>query len=277
MVSGKEKRNYLKAIKYEFIVGARITKGRYIVTIFLFLLIVRFLIFQGNINFWDFCVKLWEGIPVYKRSENSVFILPALLMFVQTVLFFVVGSYPTKEIQDYGKFSFLYSSRKQWWVRKSVWIFVNIGIFFVVLYFMIGLGTVIKTKDWSSLSIINASVAKEMSASNYRRLLVWCFLLPFMVSEVFGILQLFISVYVKPIYGYLMIEIILVLSAYFTNPFLIGNYMMLLRADVFLQNSCINLEWGTVYCILLYTFLFTIGFILISTKDILYKKDDVDE
>jgi len=50
-------------------------------------------------------------------------------------------------------------------------------------------------------------------------------------------MQMFLSLILKPIISFLMIASILILSAYSMSPYLIGNYSMVQRSEIFMKDG----------------------------------------
>lgn len=274
-----EKRScrFFKEMQYELQIGAKLTKTRYIECLIVFSLLTIILIRNEEyINYWDLCTRLWQGIPKYTRDGTTVFQLPIFQIIIHTFMLFLVGSYPTREIQEYGKYGFLYTTRKRWWVRKNIWVSINILIYYFMLNMVIIIGTLLNTKKLSSLSMSTSYVATYMQKGR-QEIILGLIVVPILISFLFGIFQLFFSTYLRGVYGYIIIELLLVVSAYFTSPMLIGNYILLLRTDFFESESNIFLKVGICYSLVAYVILFVIGYFLITKKDVLYKKSGADE
>lgn len=276
----KKKQSLCKLLTYEFKIGSRLTISRYIFTSIMLMFVIGLLIYQAHqtgqrLQFWDMYTELWEGVPIYIKGRTSEFKLPVLIVFTQTLMLFLVGSYPRREMQGYGKYEFLYTSRRKWWLSKCVWVSSNILLFYILLMLILAILVLIQEKSISFLSLDSASIFTE-AGRNRAQILLNIVLLPFLVSETLGMMQTFIGIYLKPIYGYVISEAIIIVSAYKLNPLLIGNYMMMLRNRFFVQESNIGLREGVITCLAVYILFFYIGCILIRKADILVKGNELD-
>ncbi|RHR21907.1 hypothetical protein DWX43_23125 [Clostridium sp. AF19-22AC] len=276
----KRKQSLCKLLAYEFKIGSKLTIYRYIFTSILLMFIIGLLIYHAHqtgrhLQFWDMYTELWEGVPIYIKGRTSEFKLPVLIVFTQTLMLFLVGSYPRREMQGYGKYEFLYTSRRKWWFSKCVWVSSNILLFYVLLMLILAILVLVQEKNIIFLSLDSSSIFITADRNRVQMLLN-VVLLPFLVSETLGMIQTFIGIFLKPIYGYVISEAIIIVSAYKLNPLLIGNYMMMLRNRFFVPESNIGLREGVITCLGVYIFLFYIGCILIRKADILAKGNELD-
>lgn len=276
----KKKQSLCRLLAYEFKIGSKLTIYRYIFTSILLMFVIGLLTYHAyqtgqHLQFWDMYFELWEGVPIYIKGRTSEFKLPVLIVFTQTLMLFLVGSYPRREMQGYGKYEFLYTSRRKWWFSKCAWVFSNILLFYVLLMLILVIPVLVQEKSISFLSLDSTSIFMA-SGRNRAQILLNVVFLPFLVSETLGMIQTFISIFLKPIYGYVISEAIIVVSAYKLNPLLIGNYMMMLRNRFFVPEANIGLREGVMTCLSVYILFFYIGCKLIRKADILVKGNELD-
>lgn len=77
-----------------------------------------------------------------------------------------------------------------------------------------------------------------------------------------------VGILLKPVAAYGMAILILIVSVYWLNPFMIGNYAMLLRNQLFTEDGVIS-SIGIVLCIMISVFSVVIGKAVIEKKDII--------
>ncbi len=276
----RQKKNFINLLKYEFKIDFRMAGMRYLFCCFIIIFIICLLMHHSyqsgeQVQFWDLYMELWEGIPEYVKGRTSCFKLPVLIMLTQTIILFLIGNIPKQGMKGYGRFEFIYSSRRKWWVSKCMWVFINILLFYMILILMLSLFIIIKEKD-IELMHLGTSINYQLIDVSKRVFVLNILLLPIFVSEVLGIIQTFIGVFFKPIFGYVVAESIIVVSAYKVSPLFIGNYQMMMRNRLFSGKSEIDLTRGTIICFVLYTVLFICGSFFIKKEDIL-ALDELDE
>lgn len=276
----KKKRSFRRLLSYEFRIGAKVTVFRYMFICLMLLMLIGSVAYQAHqtgqpLRFWDMYSDMWMGVPIYVDNQISQFKLPVLIVFMVTFMLFLVGSYPKQDMQGYGKYEFLYASRKRWWVSKCIWVFLNILAYYAVLMLMLAVFTLVQAKSLESLSVSLSATFLSVGKSK-TGFLCNVVLLPLLTAEALGMLQTFVGVFLKPIYGYVVIETVIIVSAYKENPFLIGNYMMMLRNRFFVPGPSMEFKVGVIICIILYVILFLGGYVLIRHRDILLREDELD-
>lgn len=266
-----------KLIWYDLRVGTKVTMYRYLLAIIILIFISElalFLIRDNNLplQFWDLVYNIFEGIPEYTKERGTRFQLPTLIMMFQLFMLFVIGSYPRQDICGYGRNVFLQSgSRRRWWVSKCVWQCFNILAYYVAAMLILGTCLLVQSNVLSfriADSMIFQQVGKD-AVSFLGNLL----LLPIIVSETMGVMQLFIGVFIKPVWGYAVSISLLVVSAYKVNPLLIGNYLMMMRNEYFSPDGKLNLAEGCIVCLILVIGIVVLGGWMMGRYDILNKED----
>ena len=97
-------------------------------------------------------------------------------------------------------------------------------------------------------------------------------LMPLVVAAI-NLLQMTVSLFVKPLISFIITTAILLLSAYYTTPILIGNYSMPLRSDWMLVNG-VNFTVGIVFSVVLILVCVMVGGVVFQRRDILKGEED---
>lgn len=273
----KNKVSLRKLIWYDLRVGTKVNLYRYLFAIVILVFISELVLLLAHDNslslqFWDLLYKIFEGLPEYKKERASQFQLPVLIMVFQLFMMFIIGSYPKQDICGYGRNVFLESgSRKRWWISKCVWMCVNIIVYYVAAVFILGICLSIQ-ESIHSFKIADSMIFQQVGKDSVS-FLINLLLLPLFTSETIGILQLFIGVFIKPIWGYTFSIALLVISSYKVNPLLIGNYFMMARNRYFSLDGKLGVAEGSIVCMILFIGVVILGSWIIGRYDILNKED----
>ena len=100
---------------------------------------------------------------------------------------------------------------------------------------------------------------------------IWTFtmlLSPVFVSVGINLLQMVVALFIKPMFGFLVTAFLMISSAYFTSPYLIGNYAMPMRYDVVIIDG-VSASAGILISVILALAVVVIGSIRFHRYDIL--------
>lgn len=198
---------------------------------------------------------LIKGAAPYTRTENSSFELPVLWLLYHSYFFCLIGDYPVKDLQGYGKQVFLrIADRKRWWLSKCVWITVSASIyealFLIVdlLYLTVNVHDIVIHPD-----VVFQMVGMESAATAavgffaYLGATIWA-----------GWFQFYLSLIMHPVLAVLITLTLLICACYFYTPLLPGNLMMLDRTCGVAQNGFFLL-YGAVVLMMLLVFTLWLG------------------
>lgn len=270
-----------RMILHDFTFGLSQNISKYLLFVFLFAFFsVRyFLSFDHMLNplpegsVMDCIMHIFKGMAVYIPGSDEPLMIPITWLLIQVVLALLVFSYPTKDLYSYGTQVLLRSRQRNiWWISKCIW---NIST--IIIAYGIGFLTItIVTAIYGELSLIpNVQVNQEMSAlwiqsSELTALYIAVLLLPLLTTIAMSLLQMLLSFLLTPIYSFLIVVCILVASAYFCSPLLIGNYTMLCRNTVAYSNG-VDTITGVVVDVIIIVASVIGGIVYIKRCDILKK------
>lgn len=188
----------------------------------------------------DALIYIFRGMEVYVPIPGKPFEVPGIWLLVNLFLAFILVSYPSKDLNEYGQHMLLRArSRLQWWTAKCIWNSCCVLAFYLVGYAVILLFTAIFGKVSFEMSADICSLLSKfhVNQSGYCNLILTVLVLPLLTSLSLSLLQMTLEFIVKPILSYAIILMLLVASAYYYTPFLLGNESMLLRSRVAMQNG----------------------------------------
>lgn len=222
----------------------------------------------GSLKFVDYLTKIFCGMKDFSDVERTAtFLIPQEWLIVQIFFIIMVSRYPKTDFDERGYQVLIRSkSKKNWWTSKCVWVLCSTVLYYVILYFIIvvfalfssGLSLETKSDIWKNGVII----------INNKKFIETVFIMPAVVSFTFGIFEMCISFLTSPIIAVFCILTYLVMSAYWCNPVLIGNYTMLLRKEEIIGNQGVNSEMGVVICFILTALCIAIGYKYMKKTDI---------
>lgn len=218
-------------------------------------------------TFADCCVIFFGG----GTGAGFIVLLNAFL------LYFVLH-YPFNDLHGYGRQVLVLSrSRQNWWYSKcmtnAVWAVAYFLVSIIVIFiFCLFNGIQISLSVTGAGAEFGRSIIEDLGNRNYplRSIITVVFVMPILVSITVTVFQLFLSIFIKPIYSY----IISVLLVYIGEGNIIFNYLFVSCYAVPYNNSLfagetgLSTTVGVIYCLVL---------ILISVfgGSLIFKKYDI--
>jgi hypothetical protein len=89
--------------------------------------------------------------------------------------------------------------------------------------------------------------------------IIMTFVLPVLVSFTIGLIQIVIELMTSPVIAIICMFGYLLSSAYWCNPFLLGNYSMFYRNSYYAGSSGVNTFTGMMICAILAIFAYVTG------------------
>lgn len=195
---------------------------------------------QGN--FIDYLLYIFAGIKEYIPSRTDEFLIPVKWLLLQLFILYSTLYYPTRDLSSMGLNILIRTrSRIRWWLSKCIW---NI-CYVLATYILIFLTTIVfclVLQEPISVDItaifVNDLLGAESSYDTFPIQLVYVILLfPLLISIGLNLLQMTLSLFIKPLYSFGFMGVILLSSAYLLNPYLPGNYSMPIRSNLVIENG----------------------------------------
>jgi hypothetical protein len=213
-------------------------------------------------------------MDVYVPNPITKFELPIIWLMLHICHALLIGSYPSRDISGFGKYMLIRARKRGWWwLCKCVWVVLCVLVYFSIIYavalafavFSNGL-TIKNTSD-----IFQVLFGMDTTALTCRNFFIYVIILPFLVSITISLLQALLSFFMRPILSFLTVIVLMVSSAYFFTPLLIGNSSMLLRSAAVIPNGIMGTTSIVIQIILIGLFA-VIGYIRLEKYDILGSK-----
>lgn len=191
-----------------------------------------------------FCLK---GCMPYETGMGDSFYLPITWLMLMIGCLLMSLDYPEEQLHGMGKQLLLYSyKRERWWLSKCLWnILCTFYYFFLMLFscFVYGLltGSILTFCNMPEVTqIFCAEAAFELVDDlniSVLQLLFSVIVLPALSMAALSMVQMVLSLYIKPIFSFIAVTVLLLFSAYSDFPFLTGNYAMVMRSSCTIQQG----------------------------------------
>lgn len=222
----------------------------------------------------DYLATIIGGYGQYELNSDNFVLFSMPIMWVILILWSQYSGlyYPFRDLNGIGKHLILLSGQRgAWWSSKCIWSTLNIATVCGLAF----LGcTVTGLLCGASFSMeINSYLPAELKVDitklteptwNIGSFALGCVL----VMMCFSILQLSLSLIIRPMFAYLVLAGYAVASTYIQSPFLIGNYMMFARSGELVTNG-MGFWDGIVICLWLIVICFVLGYLYFERMDIL--------
>lgn len=276
---------FYKCLKYDLKCGLLKEYKKYIVAIGLFIIIgFDFFIKMSYIEITvpDYLFYLFFGMEEYVPSPGNKFRFPALWVAVILYVSYITLYYPYKDLNGYGKNILLNTqSKKTWYLSKCMWVTVSTIIYFVIGFVVLSLFAIISgaeiTADVSSNAVIKLIpfITTEQNLfyndAIYYKVTILHFVLPIIICVMNNLLQLFLSLFIKPFFSFIFTVSYTIASAYYLKSFMLGNYAMIARSNIFIDNG-VNFTNGLIISLGVILVVIISGTALFSKQDILNKE-----
>lgn len=185
----------------------------------------------------DYMINSFHGMAKYDPLSHTPFDLPVISIGLVIIITYIIGDYIGKSMKKDGIQILIRSgSRNKWMISKMIWCFITTVMMFIIIYgidFAFSGGGFIRT-DVICNRIIGFQIPEYINNS---QLLFMLIILPFFTMLAMAQIQLTLSLVFSPVIGFLITNIISFFSAYYTTPWLIGNYAMIQRNKMFIPDG----------------------------------------
>lgn len=234
--------------------GARQTGGRFAAAFLLMVFLVtmfRFLTMGqdggfGDASFTDCFASLFGGMSEYDPSHDSSFNVPASWLCVCLMGAFVVLSYPGQNLESIGaKQCIAAQSRWSWWLSKCVWTTVNVFLYWLLAVVVALLASTQAIHDGAGDLVLSQEAADALgfiaaadcdACLGTSRVLLFVAGVPFALAAL-CLVQLVVSVNLNPLVAFGLTASLLFHAAFYLTPMSLGNYLMLARSDLTVNNG----------------------------------------
>lgn len=224
----------------------------------------------------DLALYIFGGMKKFIPTPGAVFPFPTVWLLVMALACFSSLWYPLNDLYGFGKTLLTAcQSRKRWYLEKAVWCGVTVSLYFllgwaVLLFGCLAMGGKF-TWTISPYMMELMELTDVASTVEDWQLTLQLTLLPWLVAVTLSQLQLCLSLWMQPVLGWVVSMVVLLSSAYYASPFLLGNYAMALRDQQVLSGG-VDCRVGAAYCLVLLLLSVLTGLVSFRHTDILGKE-----
>lgn len=285
---------FIRILKCDIIAGILTKWNKYLTTFVIFLAFSLFLflernvveyvnpaVLQGPATLGDYLFYIIAGSDSFDLKSLGIasgtldFELPTSWIIYFLWLLYITLYYPYDDLAGHGKHMLALSkNRTYWWLSKCCWAILSVLTYFatalaaVVFFSLIsGASMTLEISNYLPYNMITDHEHMYPGPWDIRSLLF----LTVLVGIAICMLQLLLSLVVKPLQGYVIMCVYIFCCSYFNAPALVGNFSMASRSIVFvstgmkMQNQVIICFWIISACLLM-------GNILFNKMDVLNKE-----
>lgn len=189
---------------------------------------------------YDLYLNLFQGVPPFQPFTGEQFYVPLYWITISLLIVYTVSGYASDDFHGFGHVRILYSGDRNAWITgKIIWMIVQV----LTDFFMILFGCVIYAcvKGFPFHLSINQPfwemVNPDLAHRSTESYIIVTILLPVLAFCTIAALELLLSVVLKPAVAVFVGCMILVISAFTDEVFLIGNHAMWIRMGDFTENG----------------------------------------
>lgn len=233
--------------------------------------------FSISPSYADFFLYVYGGMKEYIPSPTNLFRFPIVWILWFVFLLFSTLNYPYNDLQSFGQQILVRTKgRFLWWVSKCGWNVLASGVFHGIIALaglLLCLQTGVRLSGGVNTQLlqVNFQIDSEQLVSKAVSLPLFVFLLPLLLSAGLNLLQMTLSLFLKPLFSFLAMAVLLVSSAYLLSPLVVGNYAMLVRSDRVISNG-VSPAVGLAVSIALIAGSFLVGIVRFRYYDILNRE-----
>lgn len=240
----------------------------------------EYIIFNGinswkeiNISSSDIALYCFGGMLRFVPENATPFHLPTMWLMLTTGICYLTLQYPYRDISHTGIQVVIRSGGKvRWWFSKCAWNTATIFFSFVIIHLgiiaiCIFVGIPLSLNVDTSLSQGMYGLG-DFNVPDWKSILCFIYVLPMVVSAVISILQMMLSLILKPFIAFVCICVLWISNVYFYSPYLVGNYAMPLRANIF-GNGSLQYQTGIALCVIIYALLIGAGAVIMKRYEML--------
>lgn len=198
---------------------------------------------RSNLTMADFLASMFGGMAVFHPELGQPFELPISWMLTMLLMLFLPLSYPLRDMRGFGLHVLVASSdRKSWWMAKCLWLFVyTIAFWAVALAISCLMALICSARIDFVLSedagfLLRIDTFAFVSTPWSKPLFAWLGAAVLM-SWGLCLVQFALSLWIKPVLSYAFSIALLFSSAFFFNPLLPGEYLMMGRSSLVVRDG----------------------------------------
>lgn len=218
----------------------------------------------------DFYLEIFKGMREYIPNMNEPFQFPIIYLSLNLLIAYIIGDYAGRDLRGRGKNILVRSQKRSlWWYSKCIWNSMSVMIAYSVIFLMVLFFSITNGRlSFSPNSRLLSEYFGLMQNISQIRFISYLIILPLLASIALSQLQMMITIIIPSIYGYFIMAVIFMASAYYFHPFMIGNFFMLYRNALY-RSDGIRFLPSVIICLVIIVVSIGVGRFYFEKKDII--------
>ncbi len=270
---------FIKTIKFDLKYG--ILKKWYLFVIyafFVFLVLFQFSNTLKNFEISQFTLGdcymcFFSGIKEYIPTPNETLKIPYMWLLCFLFVCYFTVHYMHDDLSGIGQQIILRcKTRKIWWLSKCFWNLCFVFLCFAIINVTVLLFAVINKCEMTFNITESTGIFLEFygmkPCDTWNLGVLQTIILPFAACCAVSLLQMLISLLIRPLVAYIISVVVFFAGIYKLSPWLIGNYAMILRFDNVAFKG-VDTIFGLILCVVTIAFCVFGGMIFFRKHNIL--------
>lgn len=224
-------------------------------------------------TFMDYLLYIFAGIKEYTPSMTDEFLIPVKWLLLYLFILYSTLYYPYRDLSSLGLNILIRTKgRIAWWISKCIWNICYVFSTYVLIFLTVIIFCLVMQEPISfdiTSMFVNDLLGAESPYDTFSDRLVYIILLfPMFISIGLNLLQMTLVLFIKPLYSFGAIAVILLSSAYLLSPYLPGNYAMPIRSNYVVENG-VSFSGGLIMFLIIVSVSIIVGSFYFRHYDIL--------
>lgn len=254
-----KKNNLWQLIKRDLHYGYEQNKNKYIIIALSFLIIALLQMKKigstNEVNFEYIFFQFLKGVPYITFASVEI---PFQWIIINGGIIYLIGNYMKDDFQHNGIYIITRTSKKSYWNSKIICCFINVLLYYIMLFFVIYLSIII-AKD-NNIIRINGE-------ANFSEILN-IFILYFTTSILLTSFYMILLLVMKENYSYCILMLILIISIFGSSDYWPGQQSLILRHVPYDTNSSLTFFKSLIYNFIGIVIVYLQGIMTIKHKDL---------
>lgn len=221
----------------------------------------------------DYVFHVFAGEKEYVPSLTEPFVFPVKWLLFHLFILYSTLYYPSRDLSTLGLNILVRTKgRFSWWISKVSWNVCYVLALYIVTFTTVGMFCLIIGEPLSfnltSMFINDIFNASSPYESYSNKLVSSILLLPLIISIGLNLVQMTLALFVKPLYSFGLMAVMLLASTYYLHSYLPGNYAMLIRSEHVVENG-VTFFGGMITSVILIAIAVFVGSLYFKRYDIL--------
>lgn len=201
-----------------------------------------------DLGFGRYLSYVFQGTIEYIRDIHPFEVRPDF-MLIHIIWAYMIAWYPVRDLQTRGYQIFIRTEKvRYWWYEKCIWTAITMILYYLIIFL--------------TILVYGRNIRIESGD------ILYLMFLPCITSFMLALLKILISLILAPVYGFMTIVFLMLLSTFFFSKFLPGNFLMVNRM-IIVREGGVTFGMSVSICMVVIAVCFAMGSFYIKKKDIL--------